>query len=184
MKKVFFAIALCSGLIVAASCTSQKLSQGEKENQRNKNHQKTGYWVETDSGSVVFEMHRSIGTKRIRIDTSKHTNANVICEVTDEDTVKSTSYYLITAKGYYQNDRKYGEWKYYIRDTSLVKKEFYTKNSIDSICLYNLKGKLIMEGKADYQNGNFLYKKYSPSKSNGSFPLGLFHNRNLSWLYE
>ena len=185
MKKIFLAVVSSIGFLIIASCANQKITGSEKVNQYNKSHQKSGYWVETDT--ITFAEFGILNPRSVQDNYYRHGNPHLetIPEPPQSIQWGNTTPYFMISKGEYKNDQKNGEWKYCIKDTIVVKKVFYNCNAIDSMFLYNQKGKLILEGRTDWIKDEFVYKKYGDHPSSGKFPLYfLSSNKNWNWIMD
>ena len=148
-----------------------KTPNGRLINQFTKDHLKTGYWIEKDSISTIL----GINDYQDEIESAKghialKSKYNIYWS-------EGWRYYLVSVRGVYNNDRRDGEWIYRIGDTAIVKRIFYTNNTLDSMFLYSLKGKLIMEGRTDWEKDEFVYRAWG---SEGRFPI-YFLNTNQNW---
>jgi hypothetical protein len=193
MKNPILTIVSCA--FIFASCSSQKVvsksSTDTKTNQYTNGHLKTGFWIEKDTITAA-----EIGIKNPDIDhpafNSKVDRTKIASENAYHPPIKRSeiiwgnpSPHVITAKGVYNHDKKFGKWEFFIADTIIVKREFYTDNTIDSIFFYSKNGKLILEGHTDWNNDIFFYNKYGYNASSGSFPIYfLSSNKNWNWVFE
>lgn len=190
MKKTILTV--LSFAFMIASCTSQKavkhVTNGGNANLYNKDRLKTGFWTERDTitaASLGIVNPDAAADNNYYRDTAGH--RHVIPPKQGSDAIRwgNTSPYEIRASGTYDKGRKNGEWKTYLFDSMLVKREFYSDNALDSMFLYSSKGKLILEGRADWKSDMFVYKKYGYDANSGSFPLYfLSSNKNWNWIFE